>query len=196
MTRISLWLLALGVLTACTSGPAQQALPEHAIKVGGNAAPSDLDSCINDAIGSMAGKWVMQFSASSRKGTVGQTEGTLIIGPKSEGRWTIRRPNKAGEFVPFSTITNYGEGLLDSISVDDSFGTIYEETFVECHAPDASGRFRYVSYMQPTRGPFSNSMTITRTGWGTPNHHYSIDVIEWDDGSYALSTRAGERVED
>ena len=194
MMRICLSLIAAGVAAACTAAPAPQVLPEHAIKVGGNTAASDLDTCINEAIDSMAGEWIMRFSASSRKGTVGHTEGRLVIEPLGRGRWTIHRPDAAGVFVPFSNITNYGGGLLESISVDDAFGTIYSETFVECHAPDASGRFRYVSYMEPTRGPFSNSMTITRTDWGTPDHHYSWDVIEWDDGTYALSTRAGERV--
>jgi len=184
---------SFGLMTACAAVPAQNALPAHTINVGGNAAPSGIDSCINNVLDSMKGTWTMRFSASAKDGTVAHAQGTLAIKPMSDGRWTIMRPDKSGTFRDFSVITNYGDGLLESISVDDSFGTIYEETFLECHAPDASGRSKYVSLMEPSSGPYADTMTITRTGWGTADHHYSFDVIEWANGSYALSTRSGER---
>ena len=96
--------------------------------------------------------------------------------------------------MPFSEITNYGDGQLESIRLDAVSTTIFQERYTECHPPDASGRFKYVSTLMQGL-PDGNAMHVTRTGWGSADYHYSFDVMEGtaDPALYALRTRAGER---
>jgi hypothetical protein len=190
VTRHASFLVLLLGVAACASAPAPRS---HVIAVG-SALPADLDTCINDAFTSMAGGWHMRFDVSMPDGTVMRSNGHLRIQPKEENRWIILRPNHVGTYVPFSEITNYGDGQLESVRLDTVSTIVFQERYTECHPPDASGRFKYVSTLNQGL-PDGNHMHVTRTGWGSADYHYSFDVMEGaaDPGLYALRTRAGER---
>ena len=190
MSRQAPLCVALAALAACASPPAQ---PRHVIAVG-STLPADLDTCINAAFTSMAGGWHMRFTVSLPDGTVAGSDGHLQIRPVADNRWIILRPDATGAFVPFSEITNYGQGQLESIRLDADATTIFQERYTDCHPPDASGRFKYVSTLDQAL-PDGTHMHVTRTGWGSPDYHYSVDVMEGDTNPalYALRTRTGER---
>lgn len=186
--------LAITALPACVS-PAP-APPPHALMVGGTAPMADIDTCIDEAFTSMAGEWRMRFAASRADGRVTRNEGHLTIAPNGFGRWIILRPDASGAMTPYSEITNYGSGTLESVRLDPASRTIFEETYLECHAADASGRTKFISTLDQTHNATGRIMRTTRTGWASPGHLYSVDIIEATDGSgtYAISTRFGERV--
>lgn len=196
--RITIPALATGVLmlTACTTTPAPAATLPHVIAIGGTAPMVDIDTCIDDAFTNMTGQWHMRFAATGTDGNVSRDEGHLTIAPKSFGRWTILRPDAAGTMTPFSIITNYGDGQLESVRLTPASNTIFEETYLECHAPDESGRTKFVSTLDETQAATGTIMRTTRTGWVSPTDLYSIDIIEAAGGAspYAISTRFGERV--
>ena len=190
MTRRASFLVFLLGLAACTAAPVPQS---HVVAVG-STRPADLDTCINDAFTSMAGGWHMRFTVSLPDGTVAGSDGHLQIRPVADNRWIILRPDATGAFAPFSEITNYGQGRLESIRLDAAATTIFQERYTDCHPPDASGRFKYVSTLDQAL-PDGNHMHTTRTGWGSADYHYSVDVMEGDTNPalYALRTRTGER---
>jgi hypothetical protein len=184
----------LGALAACATAAPATPPQRHVIAVGSSTPATDLDTCINDAFTRMAGGWHMRFDASLPDGTVTHSDGHLQVRPVAGDRWIILRPNHVGDYVPYSEITNYGDGQLESVRLDAVSTTIFQERYIACHPPDASGRFKYVSTLLEAM-PGGAPLRVTRTGWGTADHHYSIDVMESADGTgqYALRTRAGER---
>jgi hypothetical protein len=192
--------LAFAILTlsACaTAGPAPAPAiaAAHIITAGSKTPAPDLDACLNDTFTGMAGQWTMRFAKSGPGGAIDSNQGTLTIKPKTRDRWIIQRPGPSGAMQDFSEITHYGDGQMESVRLAAGAQTIFEERYLECHTPDASGRAKFVSTLDQRLRRGGPMMRTTRTGWVSAGHIYSIDVSEALDGSgeYALSTRFGTR---
>lgn len=182
--RASLASLAFAA-AACATAPNPNIIPV------GSTAVADLDTCINNAFTSMEGRWHMRFSLSGPDGKVAHSDGHLAIAVIDDNRWIIQRPGPSGEYENYSEITNYGDGLLESHFIKNPDSVIWTETYLECYSPDASGRFKYVSTLtQSVAG--GEDLNVTRTGWGSADYHYSIDVMQGET-TYALRTRSGVR---